>query len=75
VAIDRACIDMVNNSLVISGSMTEVAGVMEREEKFNAIVRLRWEVTPGATHITPDWKIMLDAAKKQMPEPRNMEMG
>ena len=55
---------MVNKSPGISGSMAEIAGVMERElEKFNAIAKLRWRATPDATHITPDWKVVLEAAE------------
>ncbi|MCX8170899.1 MAG: DUF362 domain-containing protein [Candidatus Bathyarchaeota archaeon] len=65
VAVDRACIDMVNNSPGIPGSMAEAAGVMERgAEKFNAIARLRWKATPGAAHVAPDWRVMLEAAEK-----------
>ncbi|MEM1581862.1 MAG: DUF362 domain-containing protein [Candidatus Bathyarchaeia archaeon] len=65
VAVDKACIDMVNNSPGIPGSMAEIAGVMERgAEKFNAIARLRWRATPGATHVAPDWRFMLEAAEK-----------
>jgi len=65
VAIDRACVDMANNSPGIPGSMAEIAGVMERgAEKFNAIARLRWKATPSATHVAPDWRAMLDAAEK-----------
>ena len=65
VAVDRACVDMANNSPGIPGSMAEIAGVMEKgAEKFNAIARLRWKATPGATHVAPDWRTMLDAAEK-----------
>jgi uncharacterized Fe-S center protein len=64
VAIDRACIDMANNSPGIPGSMAEIAGVMEKGvEKFNTIARFRWKATPGATHVAPDWRAMLDAAE------------
>ena len=45
--------------------MAEAAGAMERgAEKFNAIARLRWKAIPGATHVAPDWRIMLEAAEK-----------
>jgi uncharacterized Fe-S center protein len=65
VAIDRACIDMINNSPGIPGSMAEVARVLEKAtEKLNAVAKLRWEATPGATHVAPDWRVMLDAAEK-----------
>jgi len=65
VAVDRACIDVANNSPGIPGSMAEVAGVMEKgAEKFNAIARLRWKATPGATDVAPDWRAMLDAAER-----------
>jgi hypothetical protein len=65
VAVDRACVDMVNNSPGIPGSMAEAAGVMERGvDKFNAVARLRWKATPGATHVAPDWRVMLDAAER-----------
>jgi uncharacterized Fe-S center protein len=65
VALDRACVDLVNQSQGIPGSMAEQAGVMEKGcDKFNAIAKLRWEATPGATHVRPDWKAMLSAAEQ-----------
>ncbi|MEM1607470.1 MAG: DUF362 domain-containing protein [Candidatus Bathyarchaeia archaeon] len=75
VAVDRACIDMVNSSPGIPGSMAEVAGVMERGvEKFNAIARLRWKATPGAAHVAPDWRIMLEAAENAGAGTQNYEL-
>ena len=65
VAVDKACIDMVNNSPGIPGSMAEVAGVMKAGiEKFNPIARLRWKATLGAMHVAPDWRAMLNAAEE-----------
>jgi uncharacterized Fe-S center protein len=65
VALDRACVDLVNASPGISGSMAEVAGVLNSgAEKFNPIAKMRWNATPGATHVTPDWRVMLRAAEE-----------
>lgn len=65
VALDRACVDLVNASPGIPGSMAEEAKVLEPgAEKLNAIARMRWKATPGATHVTPDWEIMLRAAEE-----------
>ena len=65
VAIDRACIDLVNASSGIPNSMAEAAGVLKPGvEKLNTIAKMRWKATPGATHVTPDWRVMLDTAEK-----------
>ena len=65
VAVDRACVDLVNASHGILGSMAEAAGVLEPGvEKINAIAKMRWKATPGATHVTPDWRVMLKAAER-----------
>lgn len=65
VAVDRACVDLVNASHGIPGSMAEAAGVLEPGvEKINAIAKMRWKATPGATHVTPDWRVMLKAAER-----------
>ncbi|OYT49219.1 hypothetical protein B6U79_02260 [Candidatus Bathyarchaeota archaeon ex4484_231] len=65
VAVDRACVDLVNASHGIPGSMAEAAGVLQPGvEKINAIAKMRWKATPGATHVTPDWRVMLKAAER-----------
>lgn len=65
VALDRACIDLVNASSGIPGSMAEAAKALQPgAEKLNAVAKLRWAATPGATHIAPDWRVMMDAAEK-----------
>jgi len=65
VALDRACIDLVNASPGIPGSMAEEASVLEPGvEKLNPIAKMRWNATPGATHVTPDWRILLKAAEE-----------
>jgi len=65
VAIDRACVDLVNGSSGIPGSMAEKAGVLGKDvDKFNAIAKSRWSATPAAAHVAPDWRAMLDAAEK-----------
>jgi len=65
VALDRACIDLVNSSSGISNSRAEAAGVLKPgTEKLNAVAKMRWKATPGATHVTPDWRVMLDTAEK-----------
>jgi len=33
-------------------------------EKPDTIAKMRGKATPGATHVTPDWRIMLDMAEK-----------
>ncbi|MEM2926365.1 MAG: DUF362 domain-containing protein [Candidatus Bathyarchaeia archaeon] len=64
VALDRACVDLVNASIGIPGSMADEARVLEPGvEKLNTIARMRWKATPGATHVAPDWKVMLEAAE------------
>ncbi|MBS7627500.1 4Fe-4S binding protein, partial [Candidatus Bathyarchaeota archaeon] len=64
VALDRACVDLVNASPGIPGSMADEAKVLEPgAEKLNTIARMRWKATPGATHVAPDWKVMLQAAE------------
>ncbi|MEM3047577.1 MAG: DUF362 domain-containing protein [Candidatus Bathyarchaeia archaeon] len=65
VALDRACIDLVNASPGIPGSMAEAANALQPgAEKLNAVAKLRWNATPGATHVTPDWRVMMDAAER-----------
>lgn len=65
VALDRACIDLVNASPGIPGSMAEEASVLDPgAEKLNPIAKIRWNATPGATHVAPDWRIMLNAAEE-----------
>jgi uncharacterized Fe-S center protein len=65
VSLDRACVDLVNSSPGIPGSMAEQASVMERGvDKFNSVAKLRWDATPGATHVSPDWRVMLKAAEE-----------
>jgi len=65
VALDRACVDIVNASPGIPSSMAEHAGVIKKGvDKFNPIAKVRWNATPGATHVTPDWRVMLTAAEE-----------
>lgn len=65
VAIDKACVDLVNASPGIVGSMADEAKVLEPgSEKLNAIARMRWLATPGSNHLAPNWKVMLDAAEE-----------
>lgn len=65
VALDRACVDLVNASPGILGSMAEVAGALNPfTEKLNTIAKIRWNATPKSTHVTPDWHVMLDVAEK-----------
>lgn len=65
VALDRACIDLVNASPGIPGSMAEAADVLQPGvEKLNAVAKLRWNATPDATHVTPDWRVMMNAAEE-----------
>jgi uncharacterized Fe-S center protein len=52
VSLDKACVDLVNSSPGIPGSMAEQAGVMEKDvDKFNS-------------HVSPDWRVMLKAAEE-----------
>jgi len=65
VALDRACVDLVNASRGNLGSMAEDANVLSPgAEKFNPIAKMRWNATPGATNVTPDWRVMLRAAEE-----------
>ena len=65
VALDRACIDIVNASPGIPGSMAETAKALTPgTEKFNTVAKMRWNATPGAKHVTPDWRVMLTTAEK-----------
>lgn len=65
IALDRACIDLVNASPGNAGSMAEDADVLDRGvEKFNPIAKMRWNATPGSTHVTPDWRVVLSAAEE-----------
>ena len=64
VAVDRAAVDMVTALPGLPASMAEDVGVMAPgAEKLNAIARLRWLKTPGATDQAPDWRGMLAAAE------------
>ncbi len=64
VAADRAAVDFVTALPGLPGSMAEDAGCMAPgAEKLNAVARLRWLKTPGATDQAPDWRSMLDAAE------------
>jgi hypothetical protein len=69
VALDRACIDIANASPGIPGSMAESAQVLlPGTEKINALAKMRWNATPGAENVAPDWRVMLTAAE-------NAELG
>ena len=62
VAADRAAVDMVTAFPGLPGSMAEDCDVLGAGvEKLNAIARLRWLKTPGATDQAPDCRVMLAA--------------
>jgi len=45
--------------------MAEAADVLQPGvEKLNAVAKLRWNATPDATHVTPDWRVMMNAAEE-----------